>query len=89
MAAMLGADGTMKGTFVSFMKAKQSLTVELLRGDSVSGMVVGAPADDFVVIDRQWTSSSGNLLRQQFLVRYEAIVTITEGPIRPEERAAG
>jgi hypothetical protein len=88
MAAMLGAEGTLKGTFVAFMQAKKSVTLEMLRGEPITGLVIGAN-DEHVVIDRQWTSSSGMLAKKQFLACYAAIVTITEGPARLEERAAG
>ena len=89
MSAMLGAEGTLRGTFVSFMQANQSVTLEMLRGDPITGMVVGAPTNDHVVIERQWASSSGMLIQKQFLACYAAIVTITAGPARLEERAAG
>jgi len=88
MAALLGAEGTLKGTFVSFMQAKQTVTLELLRGDSITGTVVGAPADEYVVIERQMPSDSGMPVRKQVLVCYAAIVTITDGPVRYEGRAA-
>lgn len=88
MAVMLGAEGTLKETFASFMQTKLNVTLELFRGDPITGTVVGAPADEYVVIEAPSTSGSGTPIRKQFLVRYAAIMTITEGPVRYEERAS-
>ena len=61
---LLGTNGSLKGTFAALLDAKRTASLQLLNGKFVSGLVIGYPTDEYVIIqDNPSTTISGTCRR--------------------------
>jgi hypothetical protein len=74
---LLGADGSLQGTFLAIKAAKRIVTISLLGGETQIGLVTGEPSTTYVVLRRDEKDNSGDA---DILVLYAAMATVQVPP---------
>ena len=72
METLLGADGTIKGTFRAIHAAKRQVQVTTLDGKSIYGLVAGPPGDAYVVLRPEGSDDE----KFDVMVLFSATVTV-------------